>query len=147
MESPKLSDFLHYAPNSGVYPLPDSGREAMQQAAGEAELVFHLVNFEDCEEPELAIELVGEGMVFPEYFGKNLDALYDCLTDLTWQESSASVIVLTGCDALAAAAPEDWRTLLGVFLAAAEFWRDEDVPFWVFIDMRADELSYLPSVG
>lgn len=145
MEAPNFSDVLHQSANNGVFHLPSAGREAMQQVVQEAELVFHLVNLDDGEEIDEAFEAIAAGMKFPEYFGHNFDALYDCLTDLTWQDSSATVIILTGCDALYASAPEDWETLINVFVAAAEFWRDEDVPFWVFIDMRADGLAYLPN--
>lgn len=147
MESSGLSEVLHHAPNNGVYHLPTSGREEMQSAAEAAELVFHLVNLDDCESIEEALPLIAQAMGFPEWFGNNFDALYDCLTDLSWQETSATVIVLTGCDTLHACAPEGWETLINVFLSAAEYWRDDEVPFWVFVDMRADGLAYLPTVA
>lgn len=31
---------------------------------------------------EEAMELLGRALVLPEWWGRNLDALYDCLTDL-----------------------------------------------------------------
>lgn len=31
-------------------------------------------------------DLFAEGFDFPDYFGRNLDALYDCLTDASEQE-------------------------------------------------------------
>ena len=145
MDAPTFSETLHQSAHNGVFHLPSAGREAMQQAVHDAELVFHLVNLDDGEAIGDAFEAIAAGMKFPEFFGHNFDALYDCLTDLTWQESAPTVIVLTGCDALYASAPEAWETLINVFVAAAEYWRDEDVPFWVFIDMRADGLAYLPS--
>lgn len=33
-------------------------------------------------EREQAMELLGQTLHFPEWWGRNLDALYDCLTDL-----------------------------------------------------------------
>ena len=50
-------------------------------------------------------------------------------------------------DALKATAPEPWETLMNVFGSAAEYWQNEETPFWVFIDMRADGLAYLPTVA
>jgi len=146
MEAGDFSEVLHQAANNGVYHLPSAGREAMEKVARQSELVFRLVNLHDGEEIDEVFEAIAEGMGFPEYFGHNFDALYDCLTDLSWQETSSTVIVLTGCDGFHAAAPEAWNMLISVFVSAAEFWRDEEVPFWVFIDMRADGLSYQPSV-
>jgi RNAse (barnase) inhibitor barstar len=147
MEAQTLQDMLQRAENNGVYHLPTSGREAMQQAAEAAGLVFHLVRLDDTEDHEDALTRIGSALKFPEWYGVNFDALYDCLTDLSWQETGATVIVLTGCDALKSAAPEPWETLLNVFGSAAEYWQNEETPFWVFIDMRADGLAYLPTVA
>ena len=146
-QAQSFTEVLHHAPSGGVFHLPEIGRNEVQTATRDAEMVFHLVNLEDSEDTEAALELLAEGMRFPEWFGNNFDALYDCLTDLTWQETSSTVIVLTGCDGLYASAPEAWETLINVFKSASEYWRDEDVPFWVFIDMRADELNYLSAVN
>lgn len=147
MEPQALQDMLQRAENNGVYHLPTSGREAMQRAAEAAGLVFHLVQLDDTEDHEDALTRIGTALKFPEWYGVNFDALYDCLTDLSWQDTGATVIVLTGCDALKATAPEPWETLMNVFGSAAEYWQNEETPFWVFIDMRADGLAYLPTVA
>ena len=147
MEPQALQDMLQRAENNGVYHLPTTGREAMEAAALEAGLSFHLAQLDDTEDMEDALTRIGSAMKFPEWFGINLDALYDCLTDLSWQETGSTVIVLTGCDALKAAQPDAWETLMGVFGGAAEYWQNEETAFWVFIDMRSDGLAYLPTVA
>ena len=119
----------------------------MEAAATEAGLCFHLVQLDDTEDHEDALGRIGSAMKFPEWYGVNFDALYDCLTDLSWQDTGGTVIVLTGCDALKATHPEPWETLMNVFGGAAEYWQNEETPFWVFIDMRADGLAYLPTVA
>ena len=40
------------------------------------------INFEDFNSPRELHEYLAEELCFPFYYGKNLDALYDCLTDL-----------------------------------------------------------------
>ena len=44
---------------------------------------------------ERAHEYIAEVLEFPDYYGKNLDALFDCLTDM-----GESSILLTNLDAL-----------------------------------------------
>ncbi len=53
--------------------------------------VIHLSNRIKSKD-ELLHEL-SKKLRFPDYFGKNWDALYDCLTDLTWLEQKEIMIV------------------------------------------------------
>lgn len=147
MAARDLQEMLRHAANNGVHVLPAAGRAAIERAAGAAGLAFHFVQLDDTDDDADALALIGEAMGFPEWYGGNLDALYDCLTDLSWQETGATAIVLTGCDALKESAPERWAMLLSVFAAAAEYWQDAETPFSVFIDMRVEGLAEPPSGG
>ncbi|GIH91009.1 MULTISPECIES: barstar family protein [Planobispora] len=40
-----------------------------------------------------AMTAIAEALSFPERFGHNLDALYDCLTDLSWLPPGEHVLV------------------------------------------------------
>ena len=40
------------------------------------------LDFKDLQTPRQIHEYIAEKMGFPGYYGKNLDALYDCLTDI-----------------------------------------------------------------
>ncbi|GAA1282315.1 barstar family protein [Saccharothrix xinjiangensis] len=46
-----------------------------------------------------AIAAIAEAMGFPDWFGHNLDALYDSLTDLSWLPEGEHVLVWEGGDA------------------------------------------------
>lgn len=61
-----------------------------------------------CEE-ELAHEYLQEELELPEYYGKNLDALYDCLTSF----SDVEFVILEQDS-------EYWRRVKKVFLHAAK---------------------------
>ncbi|MFK0294166.1 barstar family protein [Streptomyces sp. NPDC090442] len=64
---------------------------------------------------------------FPAYFGANWDALADCLTDLSWcPPARGRLLVVTGWQEYAAAAPEDWGVVEGVLADAVGYWRDTD---------------------
>lgn len=80
------------------------------------------------------LETIATSFLFPKHFGKNYDALHDCLTDLVSQagEQPGFVIVL---DALPIAQKFDKdgrETLLDVFRDAAEFWAERKIAFRVF---------------
>lgn len=53
------------------------------------------------------LEGIGEALGFPDYYGANLDALWDCLTDLT--ESTA--LVWQGWEDFAVYHADDWAKL------------------------------------
>lgn len=42
---------------------------------------IYLLDGKDMTSKEEAYELIAKELAFPDYFGKNLDALYDCLTE------------------------------------------------------------------
>lgn len=46
--------------------------------------VEHAVDGADLRDKRAALLAIAEALSFPDYFGVNLDALYDCLTDLSW---------------------------------------------------------------
>ena len=53
---------------------------------------------------------VGRALGFPGYYGHNLDALWDCLAEVT----SPTALVLEGWQDLAVGAPDAWADALSV---------------------------------
>ena len=64
--------------------------------------------------PDKAHGALAPALNFPEYYGHNLDALHDCLTDLTDTQ-----LVITDC-AAASGQMEKWPGFLSVFFDSAE---------------------------
>jgi Barstar (barnase inhibitor) len=60
---------------------------------------------------------------FPDYFGRNWDAVYDCLTDFNWLPAAGYVLVLDGFDKFATNEPEQWNIALKVLRDACAFWQ------------------------
>ena len=66
-----------------------------------------------------ALDAIGAAMNFPAWYGRNLDALYDCLVDLSWQPPGEHVLVWTGYQEFEAADPDGYRAVLAVLDDAA----------------------------
>ena len=60
-----------------------------------------------------AHDALAKGLAFPGYYGRNLDALHDCLTEL-----GDTQLVIENC-ALAARRIEKWPGFLAVFFDSA----------------------------
>jgi RNAse (barnase) inhibitor barstar len=75
---------------------------------------------------------------FPRHFGKNFDALYDCLTSLVYKsgQQSGFLVVLEQLPNTAKFDKEARETLLDVFRDAADFWADKKVAFRVFYSFQ-----------
>ncbi len=57
-----------------------------------------------------ALDAVGAALRFPDYYGRNLDALYDCLTDLT----QPTALIWVGWEPLAVHNPAEWAKVVAV---------------------------------
>lgn len=80
------------------------------------------------------LETIATSFLFPKHFGKNYDALYDCLTDLVHKAGAQPgfVIVLEALPIAQKFDKEGRETLLDVFREAAEFWAERRIAFRVF---------------
>jgi RNAse (barnase) inhibitor barstar len=66
-----------------------------------------------------ALDVIGAALDFPAWYGQNLDAMYDCLVDLSWQPLGEHVLIWTGHHALEAADPGGYRAVLAALDDAA----------------------------
>ena len=65
-----------------------------------------------------ALDAIGAALNFPTWYGRNLDALYDCLVDLSWQPPGKHVLIWADHRCLEAADPDGYRAILAVLDAA-----------------------------
>jgi len=78
---------------------------------------------------------LGSQFGLPEHFGKNLDALYDCVTDMKPPpdaDQPGFVVILQNLPQNDAFGVDERNALLDVFREAAEFFYDKDTAFRVF---------------
>lgn len=60
------------------------------------------------------LDAIAAALSFPDWFGRNLDALYDCLTDLSWLPAGEHVLIWGGSDALKDAEPRAYLAIRSV---------------------------------
>jgi len=81
---------------------------------------------------------IAEAFHFPRHFGKNFDALSDCLTSLVYKSGQqfGFLVVLEQLPHTQKFDREAREILLDVFRDAADFWAEKKVPFRVFYSFQ-----------
>jgi RNAse (barnase) inhibitor barstar len=92
------------------------------------------------------LEQIAKTFRFPSYFGKNWDALNDCITDLSWLDGAGWVLLLTHCRDFAAEHEDSFTTALTLLSSTAKHWRTRRKPFWVFVQSQSGWDSGLPEI-
>ncbi|MET9880436.1 barstar family protein [Actinacidiphila glaucinigra] len=77
----------------------------------------------------------------PGWFGRNWDALYDCLTDLPDPERGGLRLVVRGWSDFAAAEPGEWRTARRVLADAAAFHDPAVLPLHIVLEEPTNDPS------
>ncbi len=147
MNIKRLKTLLATSKEAGMYHLSDSGQAAVREAAAALGFACFAVDFAEETRLESALIKLGQMLDFPGWYGRNLDALKDCLTDLSWCEAPGYVLIIRRAEALHAERGDDFRRLNQVFAQAIAEWRDDDCPLWVFYDLRPDGLTWLPTLA
>lgn len=81
------------------------------------------------------LDACARALALPPWFGRNWDALHDCLTDLSWWgEADGYLLVLPGWPGLSRAAPEVARVAAGVLDDAVAHWRNRAVSMSVLLE-------------
>ena len=135
-----LQQLLVQPMRAGTYRLPHERQKTLGKAAVGLGFAFFKANFEEAKESGAILHVLGRDLGFPHWYGNNLDALYDCLTDFSWQHASGYVIFISGADALLANRA-GFTELNDVFAAAIAQWQRQNIPLWVFY-ASASPLAY-----
>ncbi|KPF51192.1 barnase inhibitor [beta proteobacterium AAP121] len=110
----------------------------LMKAAETAGQHFLYANLSAAQSKQEVLEGIAEAFTFPAHFGKNLDALYDCMTDLVHKagQQPGFVVVLEQLPDNARFDREAREQLLEVFRDAAEFWSERRIPFRCFYSFQ-----------
>lgn len=123
---------LSVAKNGGVYQLVREPYE-LQREAKAAGLAVFCIDIGHIHDKQAFIALLGSTLRFPDWAGKNWDALNDCLTDLAWLEATGYVLILEKAKHFAVAHKHDFDAAVEVLHVVADYWKGQGHPFWVLV--------------
>ena len=112
--------------------LQDASRSGVYRVRGDAEVLEVLqgsasrISLKGAGSKEQLLERIAQALKFPDWFGRNWDALEDCLTEV---RGCLLFYDYQGIEA------DDLAVLLDVLASSAEFWADQGEPFFaIFVD-------------
>lgn len=124
----------------------------LQLAAQQLGQHFLYANLAKAQSKQDVLDLIAAQFTLPTHFGKNFDALYDCMTDPLHKAGTQPgfIVVLEQIPANAKFDKEAREQLLDIFRDAADYWADRRVPFRCFYSFsvaRATDGSSAPTEG
>ena len=106
----------------------------LQDAATTMGHHFLYANLAHAQTKQDVLDMIAEQFTLPAHFGKNFDALYDCITDPVHKSGPQPgfVVVLEQIPTNARFDKETREQLLDTFRDAADYWGDRKIPFRCF---------------
>jgi len=106
----------------------------LQDAAGALGHHFLYANLAAAQSKQDVLDMIAQQFMFPQHFGKNFDALYDCMTDPLHKSGPQPgfIVVLEQIPATSKFDKEAREQLLDIFRDTADYWSDRKIPFRCF---------------
>ena len=124
-----LPGVYRWCPERPAAAVSDAQQWAAESGWHAAALRLHDVHSKDAFLERCAVDLA-----LPSWFGRNWDALADCLTDLSWWgEASGYLLLADPWAQFERAAPQAATTAVDVFVTATDHWAARQVPMAVLL--------------
>jgi RNAse (barnase) inhibitor barstar len=138
-----LEELLTQPENAGVFFVTAADFEAIELAAQQNDAHFGSIDLQHCHGKNQLLDIIASALKFPPSFGKNWDALADCLSDLSWLTSDAFVLCFSNADVFRDANEEDFKTLIEILEEASTNWSEQDSAFWAFLSLPDEEFEQM----
>ena len=116
-----------------VEPLTPEAADALCALATSLGLRCARVDLQACLHKDDLLERIAAALGFPAWFGRNWDALLDCLADPGGPDIPGCVLVFEHAEELRAAQPGTFATLVTVLGDAAGAWQERQASLRVFV--------------
>ena len=126
-------------PAQAVLPLKAYDLEALLKDAVRVDQTVLRADFDGVNDKAGVMERLASGFSLPEHFGRNLDALADCLSELEPEEADRPgfVVILRHLPDGAGFSRDQREALLDVFRDTADAFFDRGLAFRVFYSVAA----------
>lgn len=125
------------------------GAPELQSAATQLGHHFLYTNLGMAQTKQDVLDTIAADFTFPAHFGKNFDALYDCLTDPLYKagQQAGFILVLEHIPVTSKFDKETREQLLDIFRDAADYWHDRKIPFRCFYSFAVARTAGESNVG
>lgn len=137
--------YLQTAKNAGVFHLASSRRKSVEQASAHLHFARLSTDIGGARTSTDALRKMGRDLHFPQWYGANFDALFDCLSDPEWQPAPGHILFIEAASSLYQAEPDSFTTLIEVLRATAQARSEAGRPFWIFLDTSGTGIPDFPS--
>jgi len=141
MSAFELRALLADASQSGTYFIDVRDREGLEDVARELGFAAAAVDLAGCLDRDEVLDRFAAALRFPDWFGRNWDALADCLGDLSWLPAEGYLLLLDHAGAWREAEADQFATALEILDGAARAWSAQGVPFWALVPLSAQALD------
>ncbi len=106
----------------------------LQAAAKQLGHHFFYADLGEAKTKQDVLDMFGEQFALPAHYGRNWDALYDCLTDPMYKASPTPgfIVVVEQIPTNSYFDKESREQLLDIFRDASDYWNDRKIPFRCF---------------
>lgn len=87
------------------------------------------------------LNAVAKALQFPEYFGHNWDAFYDCLLDLKHGGGDGTLLILRDASGFARAEPEEFAAAIDTLADAVDYWKGKQKALLVVAELATPSLA------
>jgi RNAse (barnase) inhibitor barstar len=119
----------------------------LQDAARALGHHFLYANLAAAQSKQEVLDLIAQQFILPAHFGKNFDALYDCMTDPVHKSGPQPgfIVVLESIPTNPKFDKEAREQLLDIFRDTAEYWSERKVPFRCFYSFSVARTANAPA--
>jgi RNAse (barnase) inhibitor barstar len=82
------------------------------------------INGEQCKTIESFLDEIGKAFSFPKHYGRNMNALKDCINDLDWINKDNYILIINNFESFIIKNKEDREDVIKFLNRVSEEWRN-----------------------